>query len=90
MLLLILIFQPDVKENLDHPPKPATSTVLTGCLESIYWSTKVYVDFLPLVAGTVTSIYYLRKRWRSQSHVNSTSQYPSLYKCQKQKAQQVC
>ena len=56
MLLLILIFQPDVKENLDHPPKPATSTVLTGCLESIYWSTKVYVDFLPLVAGTVTSI----------------------------------
>ncbi|MBD2503858.1 KaiA family protein [Anabaena azotica] len=90
MLLLILIFQPDVKENLDHPPKPATSTVLSGCLESIYWSTKVYVYLLPLVAATVTRIYYLQKRWRSQPHVNSTSKYPPLSKCQKPKAQQVC
>ncbi|BAY41047.1 hypothetical protein NIES2111_54370 [Nostoc sp. NIES-2111] len=35
MLLLILIFQRDVKENLDRLPKLATSTVLSRWLRSL-------------------------------------------------------
>lgn len=90
MLLLILIFQPDVKENLDHPPKPPTNPVLSGWLEDLSWFIRGYVDLLLLVAATVTRIYYVRKPLRLHYHVNSTSQYPHLYKWQKQKAQQVC
>lgn len=89
MLLLILIFPPNVKENLDHPRKPATSTVSNEWLQSLSWSIQIYVDLLPLVAASVTRIYHIRQRLRSQTHVNSTSKYPYLYKCQKQKAQQV-
>lgn len=90
MLLLILIFQPNVKENLDHPPKLATITVLNGWRRSCYWFIKLYVDFLPLVAANVRRVYHLRQRLRSQTYVNSTSKFLHLYKCQKQKAQQVC
>lgn len=90
MLLLILIFHPNVKENLDHPPKLATSTVLSRWLRSLYWSVQVDIGLLSLIAATVTRIYHLQKRLRSKTNVNSTSKYPLLYKCQKQEAQQVC
>jgi len=90
MLLLLLIFQPNVKENLDHPAKLATSTVLSRWLRSLYWSIKIYVDLLPLVVATFTKIYHLRQHLRSQTNVNFTSKFPYLYKWQKQKAQQVC
>jgi circadian clock protein KaiA len=90
MLLLILIFQPDVKENLDHLPKLATSAVSSRWLWSLNWFTKLYVHLLSLVTATVTRIYYLWGRLQLQTNGNFTSQSPCLYKCQKQKAQQVC
>ncbi|MBD2343481.1 KaiA family protein [Anabaena subtropica] len=90
MLLLILIFQPDVKENLDHPSKLATNAVLSGCLWVFRWSRNLALWLLALVAATSTRIYHLQQWLQPETNGKFTIKFPHLYICQKQKAQQVC
>lgn len=90
MLLLILIFPPDVKENLDHLPKPPTNAVLSGWLWKLRCFTNPIVTLLALVAATSTRIYHLQKWLQPEINENFTSKFTHLYICRKQKAQQVC
>ncbi|BAY68508.1 MAG TPA: hypothetical protein DEF48_21675 [Nostoc sp. UBA8866] len=79
MLLLILILPPDVKENLDHPLKLATSAVLRTWPWILRWSANISPSLLSLFPAISTKTYYLLRWLNPETNGNFFSKSPYSY-----------
>ncbi|GAX35177.1 KaiA family protein [Nodularia sp. NIES-3585] len=87
MLLLLLIFTPNVPQNLDHPAKLATRLRFSGNLRRLLQHTTDHLCFSLIIDTTTAKIYYLLKWWQQYLNKNFINKYFYVFPWQKQKPQ---
>ncbi|MBH8551986.1 KaiA family protein [Nostocaceae cyanobacterium CENA357] len=90
MLLPVLIFQPDVKKNLDCPTRLAIQA--QSSKEQIWNFSKYAIEqlnLLPFITTTTKKIHYLIRCLKTDLSENFSDQYLYVFACQEQIPKQV-
>jgi circadian clock protein KaiA len=89
MLLPILIFQPNVKKNLDNLAWLGIQPRFNPSHWDFFQSNFAQLNTLTVLAATTGRLYYLRNRLPENLKKNFIDKHFYVFLCQKQKPQQV-